>query len=110
MMNQAWLLFKQIQQTQEMMVSSMSKALNQVVFPMCGKSIEILQLVTTKLKTRVRNLELDDITELINSQESYINDAYKEFDRHQAELKTISSKQNEAIVTAMDNLFQQIHG
>jgi len=75
MMNQAWLLIKQMQQTQEMMMSSMSKALTQVMFPMCGKSTEILQLVITKLKTRVRNIELDDVTELLNNQVSHINEA-----------------------------------
>jgi hypothetical protein len=110
MMNQAWLLVKQVQQTQEMIVSSMSKALSQVVFQMCGKSTEILQLVNTKLKLRVRNIELDDVTELINNQVSYINEAYKEFERHQEELKTISSKQMEAMVIIMDSLFQQING
>jgi hypothetical protein len=77
---------------------------------MCGKSTEILQLVNTKLKLRVRNIELDDVTELINNQVSYINEAYKEFERHQEELKTISSKQMEAMVTTMDSLFQQING
>jgi len=88
----------------------MSKALSQVVFQMCGKSTEILQLVNTKLKLRVRNIELDDVTELINNQVSYINEAYKEFERHQEELKTISSKQMEAMVITMDSLFQQING
>jgi hypothetical protein len=77
---------------------------------MCGKSTEILQLVNTKLKLRVRNIELDDVTELINNQVSYINEAYKEFERHQEELKTISSKQMEAMVIIMDSLFQQING
>jgi hypothetical protein len=77
---------------------------------MCGKSTEILQLVNTKLKLRVRNIELDDVTELINNQVSYINEAYKEFERHQEELKTISSKQMEAMVITMDSLFQQING
>ncbi len=81
-----------------------------MVFQMCGKSTEILQLVNTKLKLRVRNIELDDVTELINNQVSYINEAYKEFERHQEELKTISSKQMEAMVTTMDSLFQQING
>ncbi len=33
MMNQAWLLVKQVQQTQETMMSSMNKALTQVMFP-----------------------------------------------------------------------------
>ncbi len=81
-----------------------------MVFQMCGKSTEILQLVNTKLKLRVRNIELDDVTELINNQVSYINEAYKEFERHQEELKTISSKQMEAMVIIMDSLFQQING
>jgi prefoldin subunit 5 len=109
MMNKVWRLVKQVQQTQEMTVCSMSEAMNQVMFPTCGKSTEILQLVIKKLQARVRNIELDDVTELINNQLSHINEAYKEFDRHQEELKTISSKQNEAVVLAMDNLFQQIN-
>ncbi len=97
-----------MQQTQELMVSSMNKALNQVMFPMCGKSIDILQLVITKLKSRVRNIELDDVTEMINNQVSYRNEAYKEFGRHQEEFKTISFKQKE-VFTELDSLFQQIN-
>ncbi|CAF3320914.1 unnamed protein product [Rotaria sp. Silwood2] len=109
MINQTWLLFKPVQQTQEMMISSMSKVLNQAMFPLCSKSSEILQSVITKLKLRVRNIELDDVTELINNQISYINEAHKEFDRHQEELITISSKQNETMDMAMDTLFQHIN-
>ncbi len=77
---------------------------------MCRNLTEILQLVVTKLKTRMRNIEVDDVVELINNQVSYFNEAYKEFDRHQEELKTISFKQNEAMFMTMDNLFQQING
>ncbi|CAF1235139.1 unnamed protein product [Rotaria sp. Silwood1] len=108
--NQVLLLVKQVQQTQETIISSMSKVLNQVIVPVCGKSLENLQLVITKLKTRVRNIELDEVHELINNQISCINEAYKEFDRHQEELKMISYKQNEAMVTAMDNMIQLING
>lgn len=108
MMNQAWSFVKQVQQTQELMVSSMNKALNQVILPVCGKSIDILQLVITKLKSRVRNIELNDVTEIINNQVSYRNEAYKEFGRHQEEFKTISFKQKD-VFTASDSLFQQIN-
>ncbi|CAF3578927.1 unnamed protein product [Rotaria sp. Silwood1] len=108
--NQIFLLIKQVQQTQETIISSMSKVLNQVLVPVCSKSLENLQLVITKLKTRVRNIKLDDVSELINDQISCINEAYKEFDRHQEELKMISYKQNETMVTAMDNMFQLING
>ncbi len=110
LMNQAWILIKKMQQTQEMIVSSMSKVLNQVIFPMCSKFSEIIQLVITRLKTRIRNIEVDDITELINNQVSCTNDVYKEFDRHQEELRTISSKQNEALVTTMVTLLQYMNG
>ncbi|CAF2957415.1 unnamed protein product [Rotaria sp. Silwood2] len=107
--NQVLLLIKQVQQSQETMISSMSKVLNQVIVPVCGKSLETLQLVITRLKTRVRNIELDDVNELINNQISCINETYKEFDRHQGELKMISYKQNEAMVTAMNSMFQLIN-
>ncbi|CAF1120850.1 unnamed protein product [Rotaria sp. Silwood1] len=108
--NQVLLLVKQVQQTQETTISTMSKVLNQVLVPVCSKSLENLELVITKLKTRVRNIELDDVIELINNQISYINEAYKEFDRHQEELKMISDKQNETMATAMDNMLQLING
>ncbi|CAF2828565.1 unnamed protein product [Rotaria sp. Silwood2] len=88
----------------------MSKVLNQVLVPVCSKLLENLQLVITKLKTRVRNIELDDVIELINNQISCINEGYKEFDRHQEELKMISDKQNETMATAMDNMLQLING
>ena len=50
------------------------------------------------------------MNELINNQISCINETYKEFDRHQEELKMISYKQNEAMVTAMNSMFQLING
>ena len=105
-MNRAWNLVKQVQQTHEMILYSTSKAMNQVMFPMCIKSTEILQSVVAKLKIRMRNIELDDVTELINIQVSYINENFKEFERHQDELKAIFSKRNEIIITAMDTLLK----
>ncbi|CAF5052216.1 unnamed protein product [Rotaria sp. Silwood1] len=108
--NQIFLLIKQVQQTQETIISSMSKVLNQVLVPVCSKSLENLQLVITKLKTRVRNIKLDDVSELINDQISCINEAYKEFDRHQEELKMISYKQNQTTLTPTNNMFQLING
>jgi len=103
-MNQTWLLVKQVQQTQEMMMSSMSKAIEQVMFHVCGKLTENLLLVVNKLETRIRNIELKDVTKLIHDQVSYMNEAYSEFQHHQEELKAISSKQNEAMATALDTL------
>ncbi|CAF4010967.1 unnamed protein product [Rotaria sordida] len=84
--------------------------LKQVIVPVCGKTLEDLQLVITKLKSRVRNIELDDMNELINNQISHLNEVYNEFDRHQEELKSISYKQNEAIEIAMNNMLHLING
>ncbi|CAF1306181.1 unnamed protein product [Rotaria sordida] len=108
--NQVLLLIKQVQQTQETIISSMNKVLKQVIVPVCGKTLEDLQLVITKLKSRVRNIELDDMNELINNQISHLNEVYNEFDRHQEELKSISYKQNEAIEIAMNNMLHLING
>ncbi|CAF4306115.1 unnamed protein product [Rotaria sordida] len=88
----------------------MNKVLKQVVVPVCGKTLEDLQLVITKLKSRVRNIELDDMNELINNQISHLNEVYNEFDRHQEELKSICYKQNEAIEIAMNNMLHLING
>jgi hypothetical protein len=76
--------------------------------PICSKLTTQLQLLITKLQSRMRNIELDDVIELVNNQASYINEAYKEFDHHQEQLITIYSKQNE-LIKGMDTLFQQIN-
>ncbi|CAF2202110.1 unnamed protein product [Rotaria magnacalcarata] len=75
MMTQTWMFVKQMKQTQEMMISSMNKTLNQVMFPICSKSTDIIRIAITKLKTRVRNLEIDDVVEIVNNQVTYIDKA-----------------------------------
>ena len=96
-MNNIWLLGKQIHQNQLMMMSSMYTVMNELILPVCGKSIEILNTITTKLKARIKSIKLDDVSSLLDKQVSYINVKCNEFIRHHEQLKTLSSEQSEAM-------------
>lgn len=56
----------------------------------------------------MRNIELDYVNELNESQLSYINAACKEFNRHQEELKELINKQKK-MSTAIEDHFQHLN-
>jgi hypothetical protein len=90
-MNQAWML---IQQTQQSMIAAMS----QTIFSTCTKVTENLYAIVDKLKSHTNNNEFDNIIHHISSQFLYVNEAHKEYCQHQEEFKKkISTKQNEPL-------------
>jgi hypothetical protein len=105
-MNQAVMLIQQTQQTQQSMITTMNAAMSQTLFPTCTKVIENLYSIVDKLKPHINNNEFDHLVHHTSNQSLYVNEAHKEYCQNQEELKRISTKQNEALNTALNIFFE----
>jgi hypothetical protein len=103
MMNQAFIL---IQQTQQTLIHAMNAAVSQTMFSTCIKLTEHLHSIVMKLKPQVNNNEIDEIMQQINVHGQFITESHNEYSQHQNELQNISTKQMQALNQAFDILFK----
>ncbi|CAF1650852.1 unnamed protein product [Rotaria sp. Silwood1] len=106
MMNQAFIIMQQIQQTQQTMIRTMNVAVSQNMFSTCMKLTEHVHSIVMKLKPQVNNNEFDEIIQQINDHGQFLTEAHNEYCQHQDELKNISTKQMQALTQAFDVVFK----
>ncbi|CAF4950596.1 unnamed protein product [Rotaria sp. Silwood1] len=106
MMNQAFIIMQQIQQTQQTMIRTMNVAVSQNMFSTCMKLTEHVHSIVMKLKPQVNNNEFDEIIQQINDHGQYLTEAHNEYCQHQDELRNISTKQMQALTQAFNVAFK----